>query len=65
MAKIIEPGYKFKPVKCRVCGCTYVHEQGDDIEVISTYSGTSRLADLRRLACPVCGNDNPLEVEVE
>jgi len=64
MAKVIEPAYKFKPIKCSVCGCTYEHEQGDHIEVVSGY-GMNEIIVIRKLDCPVCGNENTLEVEGE
>ena len=66
MAKVIEPAYKFKPIKCSVCGCIYEYEQGDHIEVAS-YSGIGggTLIAFRKLECPVCGNNNTLEVEGE
>ena len=65
MAKVIKPAYKFKPIKCSVCGCTYEHEQGDHIEVLSACVGMNETVVFRNLDCPVCGNGNTLEVEGE
>lgn len=65
MAKVIEPAYKFKPIKCSVCGCTYEHEQGDHIDIVSINPMGNTLIVMRKLDCPVCGNDNTLEVEGE
>ena len=39
MAKVIEPAYKFKPIKCSVCGCIYEFEKGDKIEMESVAYG--------------------------
>lgn len=64
MAKVIEPAYKFKPIKCSVCGCIYEHENGDHIEVVSGYA-INEIIVFRKLNCPVCGNENTLEVEGE
>lgn len=64
MAKVIEPAYKFKPIKCSVCGCTYEHEQGDHINVVTAH-GINTVIVFRKLDCPVCGNENTLEVEGE
>lgn len=66
MAKVIKPADKFKPIKCSVCGCTYEYEEGDRIE-IGSYSGIGggTLIVFRKLDCPVCGNDNTLEMEGE
>lgn len=64
MAKVIKPADKFKPIKCSVCGCTYEHEQGDHIRIFSSV-GMNEIIVFRKLNCPVCGNDNTLEVEGE
>ena len=64
MAKVIEPAYKFKPIKCSVCGCTYEYEEGDHIEVVSL-NPLGTLLVLRKLDCPICGNENDLELEGE
>ena len=64
MAKVIKPADKFKPIKCSVCGCTYEYEQGDHIEIFSAH-GLNEIIVFRKLDCPVCGNDNTLEVEGE
>lgn len=64
MAKVIEPSYKFKPIKCSVCGCTYEYEQGDHIKLRS-YNPFGTVIVFRKLDCPICGNENDLEVEGE
>ena len=64
MAKVIEPAYKFKPIKCSVCVCIYEFEKGDHIKVVSLY-GMNQTIICNKLDCPVCGNDNNLEVEGE
>ena len=65
MSKVIEPSYKFKPIKCSVCGCTYEFEKGDKIEMESVAYGDRQYLISRTLTCPVCGNENTLEVEGE
>lgn len=65
MAKVINPAYKFKPIKCSVCGCTYEYEKGDHIEVVSCCVGMNEIIVFRKLDCPICGNGNTLEVEGE
>lgn len=65
MAKVIEPAYKFKPIKCSVCGCTYEFEQGDHLEIDSVVYGEKQFLARRTLVCPVCKNDNNLETEGE
>lgn len=64
MAKVIKPAYKFKPIKCSICGCIYEYEEGDHIKVVSLY-GMNQTFICTKLDCPVCGNDNNLEVEGE
>lgn len=66
MAKVIKPADKFKPIKCSVCGCTYEYEEGDKIEVAS-YAGIvgKPLVVFRILCCPICSNENTLELEGE
>ena len=66
MAKVIEPAYKFKPIKCSVCGCTYEYEEGDKIEVSSYAVIVGKpLVVFRTLCCPICSNENTLELEGE
>lgn len=65
MAKVIKHAYKFKPIKCSVCGCTYEHEEGDRIEICAYEIERRNYVVLRKLDCPVCGNDNNLELEGE
>lgn len=65
MAKVIKPADKFKPIKCRVCGCNYEHEQGDYIETTYYVIRGEKYVVCRKLECPACGNDNILEVEGE
>ena len=67
MAKVIEPAFKFKPIKCKICGCTYEFEKGDHIEVdcVAVDYGNKNYVIRRTLVCPVCGNENNLEIEGE
>ena len=65
MAKVIKPAYKFKPIKCSVCGCTYEYEQGDNIEIVSACVEKNEIIVCRKLDCPICANGNTLEVEGE
>ena len=65
MAKVIKPAYKFKPIKCSVCGCAYEYEQGDKIEIVSACVEKNEIIVFRKLDCPICANGNTLEIEGE